>query len=108
MEVLKTVVTRWKKLDAILAAIVDALNLRTPKKGNGILLTEGPSGVIIAIDPEALGKTGKESTSTGAGVPDPPSGTAGWKLINVVDQDCNQYTMYVWGTDPQLTTDLTF
>jgi hypothetical protein len=92
----------WKWLQNTFNALVTGINERTiiPAVGGGIDSQETENGTLIA-----LSSSGVLSGTASAAVNKPPSGTAGWQSVNVLDPVTgNIMTMWAWGTTPVAAT----
>jgi hypothetical protein len=100
---LKKAKSGWKKLDNILADIVDSINGQTPRAGSRISLLPSPTGTTISvIPPDDQGNNSSTASSGGPSAGSPPDGqTPGWQPVLVKDSSCVTRTMYVWGTPPK-------
>jgi hypothetical protein len=92
----------WKNLETVLNRLVRAINQRTIETGYGLTKEEGENGVIIRLE---AGKTGQGDGSEPS-MPDEPwkftpdHETAAWHSVQVMDENCNRYSMWVWGGTP--------
>lgn len=94
-----------KPLEAALNNLVDAINRRTISTGYGLTKEEGESGVIIRLQTR---EQGADSTPPAAAAPQddpwrytPDNQTAGWQSVHVMDENCNSFSMWVWGGQPK-------
>jgi hypothetical protein len=97
---LKAVKIDWAWLQDNLNLIIDAVNRQKPLSSATIAIDEMPSGTMLSLT-AAQGGGGAPSTDT-PWKTTPDGEQAGWHSLNVVDQNCNQYTMWVWGGTPVL------
>ena len=102
MRPISNVTFGWKDLQNVLNRLVQAINQRTIETGYGLTKEEGESGVIIRLE---AGKTGSGENGPTDQPPEPwrvtPDGeVAGWRAIQVMDENCNRYAMWVWGGTP--------
>jgi hypothetical protein len=81
-------------LETALNAIINEVNRQKPLGSASIAVEESPSGTLLKVTGARGGDEPWKITPDGE--------TAGWHQIHVVDQNCNQYTMYVWGGSPKL------
>jgi hypothetical protein len=91
----------WTWLEQNLNEIIDTVNTNHVVPSADIAVQESPTGTMLKVTQSIPPAT--QQTGGGSGTPPPPEGTAGWQQINIVDDTCNQYTMWVWGTTPKLT-----
>src|SRR6516225_9221403 len=87
----------WVWLRDNLNKITDEINTNKPIGSSSIAVNESPNGALLSI----IGAPG----DSGSGGDSPwritPSGeTAGWHSIQVVDDNCNVKSMWVWGGTP--------
>jgi hypothetical protein len=96
---LNRITSGWTWLETALNAMIDEMNRQKPLASASIAVEESPNGTLLKV-------AGPQQVGTGDGPqPDlitPDGETAAWQQIHVVDQNCNQYTMYVWGGSPKL------
>lgn len=85
--------TGWKKLDWIIGELVDEINQRTIIQGDGISVTEKPTGTIIGLNRDSKDDQGNYYYVTLYGV--------AWKRVTVVDPDtCEQSHLLVYIRSP--------
>jgi hypothetical protein len=101
MSPISNVTFGWKALENVLNRLVRAINQRTIETGYGLTKEEGENGIIIQLE---SGKSGS-SENPPTDQPEPwhttPDGeVAGWRAIQVMDENCNRYSMWVWGGTP--------
>jgi hypothetical protein len=83
--------------------MIKGINARTiiPAVGGGIDSQETENGMLIALSSSHV----LSGDATGPDVNKPPTGTAGWQTVNVLDPVTgNIFTMWVWGTLPVAAT----
>jgi hypothetical protein len=102
---LKKFKIKWKAANDILNALVDAINARGVSAGAGIHVQHSPLGNTISLQTasSATGQDEESGGSIGSGIPSPPTGTASWQTVSIVDNStgvCVTKTMLVWGTTP--------
>lgn len=88
----------WQWLSDTLNGIIDAVNAQKIIPSATVGVNQSPTGIILTASALAAPQP---QQGGGGSIPNPPSGTAGWQQIQVVDANCNIYTMWVWGTSPQ-------
>lgn len=94
-----------KALEGVLNNLVAAINRRTINTGYGLTKEEGETGVTIKLQ---VGKTGQGGDSGPAAADTenepwkttPDNETAGWQTVGLMDDNCNRFTMWVWGGSP--------
>jgi hypothetical protein len=103
MNLIKAVKVGWKELEDILNGMIKGINRRTIINGAGLSKQETDSGTMLWIT--KLGDSEGNDAGGGAAT-DPwritPDGeTAGWHAVQVMDENCNRFSMYVWGGTPK-------
>jgi len=84
----------WKALNDVIADLTEAIARNRPVEGTGIrLISHDKAGVEITISDSA--NAGPDGPTPWKITPDQE--TAGWHQINVIDQNCKTYSMWVWG-----------
>jgi hypothetical protein len=83
----------WVWLERTLNGIVDEINKQKPIGSASIAIEESPNGTLL--------KTVAQQQPGGSGIPNPPSGTAGWNQLAVIDDStgvCVTKHIWYWGT----------
>lgn len=97
----------WKHLSDSIELLRTGINARTIIKGDGIDVSETPGGVTIAVTKKLDGKPDAATGGSGSGGGDistPPTGTADWQTIDVIDNSsghCVIKSIQYWGTAPE-------
>jgi len=97
---LKPIRIGWNWLERTLNGAIDAVNANHILPSSTIAVQETPTGTILTV---TLPQAQTQAQGNGGGGLTLPEGID-LRLINLVDEHCNQYTMYVLGTAPQLVT----
>ena len=83
----------WQWLQDVINKIVERTNAQKIIPSASVAVQETPSGTILTVQPQAdQQQSGQQSGK--------PNGNAGWQQIMLVDNNCNRYTMKVWGYPP--------
>ena len=106
MNTIKPVSIGWKALGDVINVLVEAINRRTIDTGSGLTKSETENGILITLaSAKASGDPGNPATGTGStstSTATTPTGEiAAWQQIQVMDDNCNKLSMWVWGGTPR-------
>jgi hypothetical protein len=92
----------WHWLDQTLNTMIDAINEQKPVGSASIAVEESPNGTLLkVVGAQADQTSGGGGGGGGASQPNPPSGTAQWCQLAVIDNSsgtCVTKHLWYWGT----------
>jgi hypothetical protein len=91
----------WKALEDVLNNFVRAINRRTIDTGFGLVKNESESGIVISLESAKVGQGGSQGPQDDPWRTTPDGETATWHAVSVMDENCNRFSMWVWGGSPK-------